>query len=88
MRRRGWQFEREMGRESERERELAIPRGRATQKRKQGCSLGLRSVIVSFGKELPLVGNTRPTLLISSEPNPRPSPLRRRAERNIQGANT
>ena len=67
-----------MGRESERERELAIPRGRATQRGKQGCSLGLRVVIVSPGKELPLVRNTRPTLHVSCEPNPRPGPLRRR----------
>ena len=67
-----------MGRESERERELSIPRGRATQRGKQGCSLGLRVVIVSPGKELPLVRNTRPTLHVSCEPNPRPGPLRRR----------
>ena len=70
------------------ERELAIPRGRAKQRRKRRCLLGLRSVIVSLGKELPLVGNTRPILQVSFESNPRLGPLRRRGERDIQGAIT
>ena len=69
-------------------RELAIPRGRAKQRRKQRCLLGLRSVIVSLEKELPLVGNTRPTLQVSFESNPRLGLLRRKGERDIQGAIT
>ena len=43
---------------------------------------------MSLGKELPLVGNTRPTLQVSFESNPRLGPLRRRGERDIRGAIT
>ena len=36
----------------------------------------LKGVIGLFGEELPLVANTRPTLQVSYEPNPKPGPLR------------
>ena len=59
-------------RERERERERASnTKGESNTERK------VRGVIESLGEKLPLLGNTRPTLQVSCEPNPKPCTLRR-----------
>ena len=68
----GWQLWRE-NRENER---ASNTKGGVAQKGEYGCSLELKGVIGLFGEELPLVGNTRPTLQVSCEPNPKPGPLK------------
>ena len=42
-----------------------------------GSATGLEGAVNILGKELPLVGNSKPTLQINCESNPKPNPLRR-----------
>ena len=59
-------------RERERERERASnTKGESNTERK------VRGVIESLGEKLPLLGNTRPTLQVSCEPNSKPDPSSR-----------
>ena len=46
--------------------------------------MGVGGAIGSFGEELPLVGNTKPTIQVNCEPNSKPSPSSRRGAPTIK----